>query len=71
MHMHSYMLHKALNHMLSNSRREILRRIIFLFIFIPTTDHLEEQLNGQLVAGLKEGSCATVLCELDPRTRII
>jgi hypothetical protein len=48
------MLHKALNHMLSNSRREILRRIIFLFIFIPTTDHLEEQLNGQLVAGLKE-----------------
>jgi hypothetical protein len=65
------MLHKALNHMLRNSRREILRHIIFLIIFVATNDHLEEQLNSQLVAGLKEGSCATFLCELDSRTRII
>ena len=66
------MLHKALNYIFRHPSRELVPRMIFLVICIPTTaDHLEEQLNGQLVAGLKDGSCATFLCELDPRARII
>ena len=69
--MHSKMLHKALNYMFRHARREFLCLMIFLFIFIPTSDHLEEQLNGQLVACLKKESCSTFLCELDSRTGII
>jgi hypothetical protein len=59
--MQSKMLHKALNDMFRHARRELVCHMIFLVIFIPTSNHLEEQLNSQLIACLKEGSCAPVL----------